>query len=143
MDFKHNVKWFVSLSNGETLYESKGNYCDIKGEPSPWLRLLKYTQENKLEITSCGLYTDDGKIFNLPSNGKNPKFKDFAEIEKPLDYLVCRKLARDIVMVGDRPQKTEISDWFTVAKAFYPTYTLEIWVDENNTNNCWTLVVKK
>ena len=32
MDFKHNVKWFVSLSNGETLYESKGNYCDIKGE---------------------------------------------------------------------------------------------------------------
>jgi hypothetical protein len=140
-DFKHNVKWQVSLSNGETFFEGKGNYQEIPHEKSPWQRLIKYIAENKLKITSIALYTDLGQSFNLPSSGKNPKFKAFLDAEKPIDYNMFRSLAREAHVVNMKAEKAKISDWFTTIEAIYSNYKLQLWVDEQNTKNCWVLVV--
>jgi hypothetical protein len=134
--FKHNVKWKISLSNGETFYEGKGKFKDISGLKSPFQRLLDYTLDTKTYITSLSLYTDDGKSFNLPSAGKRPQFKEFSNLEKPLDYNICRKITRKISRIG-----FETDEWFTVAEAIYPKYKLQLWVDEKNPKNCWVLTV--
>lgn len=171
-DLKHNVKWQVSLSNGETFFEGKGNYQEIAGEKSPWQRLLCYIANNKLKITSISLYTDFGQTFNLPSSGNNPKFGAFLDAEKPIDYNMFRSLAREARVINMKADKAKVSDWFTTIEAIYPSkiveangeikvtkkdgttkiipqkinikipgYKLQLWVDENNTKNCWVLVV--
>ncbi len=134
--FKHNVKWKISLSNGETFYEGKGKFKDISGLKSPFQRLLDYTLDTKTYITSLSLYTDSGQSFNLPSSGNRPRFNEFNNLSKPIDYNIFRKMAKNISKDG-----SEISDWFTVAEAIYPDYKLQLWVDEKNYKNCWTLVV--
>jgi hypothetical protein len=137
----HNVKWQVSLSNGETFFEEKGDFKTIPDIKSPWLRLMDYVVDNQVEITSLSLYTDNGMTFNLPSAGKNPKFKAFGEAKKPLDYLACRKMGQDFIRNGNKLEKTDKVDLFTVIIAYYENYQLQLWVDENNPRNCWTLVV--
>ena len=62
--------------------------------------------------------------------------------EKPFDYEMCRKLGRDIIKSDDGVKQTYSDDLFTVIVAYYDSYQLQLWVDENNTKNCWTLVVK-
>jgi hypothetical protein len=141
--YNHKVKFKVSLNNGETFYEGKGDYVEIAGQLSPWQRLLKYTVDNKVEITSLSLYTDSGQTFNLPSSGKNPKFKPFRDIQKPIDYDLKRYVARELDTTrinGDLTlDNIAVSEWFTVIEAIYPDYKLELWVDEFNIQNCWTL----
>ena len=132
----HNVLWQVSLSNGETIYEEKGNYKRIAGELSPWLKLEYYIDKNNLNITSLCLYTRSGQTFNLPSTSNNPKFNRFKHSRKPISYKVQRAIAHDISLTG----KPVVSDHFTIAIAEYETYTLEMWVDEKNTNNSWVLI---
>jgi hypothetical protein len=138
METSHKVGWFVSLSNGETKYEFKNEYVEIKGEASPWSRLLLYLAENDLEITSLGLYTEKGQRFNLPSLGKNPKFRAFDLAEKPKEYKAYRKLGFD---TGNGEMIEGTDDLFTIAEAVYQDYSLQIWVSERNTNNCWVLKV--
>lgn len=143
----HKVKFKVSLSNGQTFYEGKAPFNDIPGENSPWQRLIKYTVDNKCHITSLSLFTEypDGKTnqtFNLPSLGKNPKFREFSlKEDKPIDFQVSRKMAREADVVGNEVSNVAISEWYTIAEAIYPTYTLQLWVDELNPKNCWVLVV--
>lgn len=140
METSHNVKWQVSLSNGETFFEGKGDYQDIPDQKSPWQRLQAYLTEKDVTITSLSLYTDDGRTFNMPSAGKNPKFKEFAETEAPIKYEMFRKLGRDIVFGGTSKTSDKVDDLFTVAVAHYPNKQLQLWVDENNPRNCWALV---
>lgn len=142
----HKVKFKVSLSNGETFYEGKGYFKEFEGEKSPWQKLIQYTIENRLEITSLSLYTDGGKTFNLPSAGKNPKFKHFNDIPNPIDYNIMRSIAREVkVSSKDKgfvlEREVEISEWFTIAEAIYSDYKLQLWVDELNNKNCWVLCV--
>jgi len=141
MDSKNNVTWQVSLSNGETFFEGKGQFEEIAGIDSSWQRLIKYIAVNKLSITSLSLVTEDGRTFNLPSAGKNPKFKPFVDAEKPLDYELHRTISREHTVVNNQITKTENVDWFTYIEAIYPNYKLQLWVDENNTRNSWVLVV--
>ena len=55
-EFKHKIQWTASLSNGETLFEGKGEYKDIQdGRKSPMQRLFKYVADYGLSITSFGL----------------------------------------------------------------------------------------
>jgi len=146
--FNHKVKFQVSLSNGETFYEGKGEYQDFQdGRPSPWNRLLRYIVDNGLDITSISLYTDDGQRFNLPTSGHNPKFREFDEAEKPIDYNFGRKMAREADAVRDGRQVKltsdwETSDWYTFIEAIYTDYRMQLWVDENNPKICWTLLKK-
>ena len=132
---KTNVKWFASLSDGQTIFEDKGDYKIIKGELSPWQRLLKHL-ETGVKITSLSLYTDDGRRFNLPSLGKNPNFKVFQEAEMPESYNFFRKAGADIL--GGKAQKYEI---FVVAEAIYKNNKLQFWVSEDNNNNAWTVLI--
>jgi hypothetical protein len=136
METKHRVKWQVGLSNGETFYEDKGIFIEVKDELSPWNKLLEYISHKNLTITSLSLYTDSGQHFNLPSKGKNPKFREFDRLEKPTGFRVFRKIGQEMVY-GEK--KMVMSDWFTVAEAQYEKCKLQIWVDEQNPKNCYTL----
>lgn len=141
VDSKHNVCWQAALSNGAVFYEDRGDFKWLPGELSPWQRLLAKLEEEKAEITALSLFTRDGRTFNLPSSGKNPKFSDFAIAEKPIGYSVGRRLPREMKVVDHvlgEPKPT--GELFTIAFAYYPSYTLEIWVDENNTKNSWVLI---
>lgn len=132
----HNVKWRVSLSNGETYYEGKGLFIEELGELSPWNKLLQYLKEKEVTITSLGLYTNDGKTFNLHSSGNNPKFNIFSKEDLPISYKMYRKLGIDLQGGSD-------NSLFTVAIAEYVDYELQLWVNDKNHSHCWTLLVKK
>lgn len=140
MTMEHNVKWQVSLNNGETLYEGKGNFIEVEGELSPWNKMLEYLQANNLEITSLSLYTDSGQRWNLPSKGGNPKFRAFDMAQKPF------KLQLERVQGMDWDDQNN-PDIYTTINAFYDyegvIYKLSVWVDEKNTNNTWTLFTKQ
>jgi hypothetical protein len=140
MTMEHNVKWQVSLNNGETLYEGKGNFVEIEGELSPWNKMIQYITENNLEITSLSLYTNSGQRWNLPSKGGNPKFRAFDIAQKPF------KLQLERVQGMDWDDQNN-PDIYTTINAFYDyegvIYKLSIWVDEKNTNNTWTLFTKQ
>lgn len=143
----HKVKFKVSLSNGQTFYEGKTPFEEISGQKSPWQRLIQYTVDNKCDITSLSLYTDDGKTFNLPSNGKNPRFREFAnQKEKPIDFDVRRAIAyeQNVIRQDNKVIPTSdkrLADFYTIAVAIYPSYSLQLWVDEQDPRNCWVLVV--
>ena len=131
------IRWSVSLSNGETLYEEKGEYTTLQGQLSPWQKLLKYIQEKGLKITSLSLYTERGQRFNLPSAGKNPKFKEFTDAEKPISYRMFRKAGLDI-----NNNKVESEERFTVIETTYSNNKkLQIWVSEQNPDISWSVLI--
>lgn len=139
------ARWKASLSNGETFYEGKGKFEVIPKELSPWLRLLWYIEEenvkneleNPLEITSLGIYTDDGRNFNLPSAGKSPKFSAFAIKEKPDSFNMFKTSAYTIVISGNQKKHEEN---FIVVEAIYRTGKLQMWVSDDSLN-CWCLFI--
>lgn len=118
------VKFKVSLSNGETFYEGKGDYKVIPGERSPLGRLLDYIDRNELDITSLSLFADNGQEWHLPSRGKNPKFQAFDRATKPVDYTIYRVMGADVL--GDNKR-----DWYTVIEAdFGVGRTIQLWVND-------------
>lgn len=141
---RHNVKWQVSLSNGETIFEDKGSFLDIEGQPSPWQRLLLHLAETGARITSLSLYHDDGRRWNLPSSGNRPKFQAFDQAEKPMGFACFRKVGFDVINTTEtvevNPSK---QDWFTVAQAEFSDGFLEIWVNERDPKHTWTLFLRK
>jgi len=142
----HTVKFQISLSNGETFFEGKGPFKEIPGEKSPWQKLIDYLVENKVEITSLALYTDEGRRFTLPHAGKNPKFAPQikGDFVLPIDFHLFRYIEQDLKVTPTG----EITDrrtaaLFTVAEAIYPDYKIQLWVDEHDHNNCRVLIVEK
>lgn len=130
----HEVHFIAGLSSGETITEGNGNFQIIKGALSPWQRLLRYCEETGAHITSLSLATADGKRWNLPSAGKNPKFKAFADAPKPITYRFFRKMGGD-VMTG----RVTNEERYAVAEAHYQNgTTLQVWVDKQ-TQNAWSL----
>lgn len=137
MDYK--VKWTVSLNNGETHYEGKGLFLEVAGELSAWNKLQNYLSENNLTITSLALYTDEGRRWNLPSSGKNPKFRAFDMAEKPFKYTMERKVGLDWDDKQNSDIYTTINSWFDIEGSIYK---FTIWVDDRNPNNTWSVVNK-
>jgi len=139
----HKVKWQVSLSNGETFQEGRGMFEQIEGELSPWNKLLKYVEEVRAPITSLSLYTDDGRTFNLHSIGKNPKFASFDIGQKPYKLALERKFAADMAVEGGNAEResnfTTIAAWYSL-EPIQKCIKLAIWVDEDNPDNCWSLL---
>lgn len=144
----HQVGFYAGLSNGETIYEGKGDWIDYQdGRSSPWQRLQTYLAENKVEIRSFGLYVFDAgeqypRTFNLPSLRANPeKIRPNHAIAfnapRPFDYHFFRGLTRKQGSSGEM----EPESLYTVAEAIYQGAKMQIWVDEANTKNCWTLLV--
>lgn len=143
------VCFIASLSNGETYTEGKGDYAWLPGLKSPWNRLVRYSAENKLTITSISLFTPGGATYTLPPAGGKPRFKAFTELtpeEKPIDFEVKRFIARNID-VGVANKKAEVKNWaveefYTIAEAIYKDHVLQIWVDEINNRHSWTVYKK-
>lgn len=127
------TRWTVGLSNGENHSEGVVPFYPNPGQKSPWLRLIDYLNTENLTITSLAIVSGD-RTFNLPSAGNNPKFRAFYDIKKPISFNFFR-------MIGSEGGK--LTDRFSVAEAVYPNCKLQLWVDENNPNNCWVLVVPK
>jgi hypothetical protein len=134
---EQKVKWTVSLNNGETLYENKGLFTNVLGELSAWNKLQNYINENNLTITSLSLMTDAGQRWNLPSMGKNPKFKAFDTAVKPYKYVLERK-------VGVDWDDKDNLDTFTTISAYLKIegndYKQTIWVQDNNPQVTWVIV---
>lgn len=122
------IKFVCGLSDGENLTEGKGILERIPNEDSPWWKLQKHIKENRLEITSFGLWAGD-KHFNLPS--RNPKFGG----ESPIGYNCFRRVESDMVSGGN-------TEWYICAEAIYPAYKIQLWIDENDHNKSWVNVVK-
>ena len=132
------VRWIASLSNGETLYEERGNFKTIEGELSPWQRLLLYINENELKITSIALTYDEKTRYNLISLSANPKFHAFSNAKKPEGFNFFRKLGGDVI---DGKIDRVTADNFSVIEAIYKDgRKIQLWVDDNN-GNSWTLMV--
>jgi len=130
----HNVIFLVSLSNGETLYEGRGILAEIPGGKSAWALLTDYLISKKLEITSMSLSAPHGRRFNLPSAGNKPNFPWFKDIERPLDFNCFRAMTD-----SHRGGETQ-TFLYSVIEAIYPKYRLQMWVDDNNPDNCWSVV---
>ena len=131
---QNNVKWQVSLSNGETFFEGKNEYTKVAGELSPWNKLLAYISANNLTITSISLYTDKGKTFNIPSTGRSPKFHAFSEAKKPVSLNFFRKAAKDAMGDSD-------FEHYAVIEATFEDCKLQLWVSEEDGANCWVMVI--
>jgi len=135
----HNVKWQVSLSNGETFFEGKSQFADVDGELSPWQKLMKYIDANSLSITSLSLFSGN-RNYNIPPMGENPKFNPVIGgqvSQKPFDFNMFRYAEGDIDSSGSvTPDKL-----YTVAEAFFNGFKVQLWVDENNVDNCWVRIV--
>jgi len=127
--------WQAGLSNGETFTENKGRFITEPGKITPWLQLLAYIKQENLTITSLYL-TDGTRTFNLPSAGKNPKFTAFANAEKPQGFNCWQPIATDL-KPGAQMEK------YHMIEAYYQYFALQLWVDYNNTNNSWVLVVPR
>lgn len=129
---QHKVLWTVGLSNGQNLYEEKGNFKTITGELSPWQRLKRYIVENGVSITSFSLYTNDGKRWTLPSAGKNPRFRQLDNVPQPVEYNFFRKWANDT--------KTGDERWGVIEASYEGGETLQIWVDDDKQVS-WSMFV--
>lgn len=132
----HNVKFKISLSNGETLYEGKGILAEIHNEPSPLQKLFNYISSKKVYITSLTLQAK-GREYSLPSAGNNPRFKAFADARRPLYYKMYRKLATDVLGGNEG-----VRDLYTVGEAVYRNYSLQLWVNEDYPHQAYTLILE-
>lgn len=117
-------RWVAGLSNGETLKENEGK-CYADQNLSSWARLQQYIKENNLAITSFGLWVGD-RHFNLPSN--KPKFGGVA----PLSYDCHRTWEGNM---GEHGME------YIRAEAKYVGFTIQLFVDLNDTNKSWINVI--
>lgn len=137
----HKALFKVSLSNGETLFEGKGDYQEIEGQPSPWLRLLLHLRDTGAYITSLSIYAE-GRRYNLPPMGKGgPRFTAFDQCPRPVGFAFFRKLGQDM---NAEKENVGAEDIFAIAQAQMQDGTfLEIWVSNDNPDHTWTLSAPK
>lgn len=137
MQTTHKVLFILGLSNGETITEEKGDYVTIPGELSPWRRASAYIRRSGVSITSLSLYTPDGKRWNLPSMGKNPKFHAFHAAEKPVGFNFFRQIGAE---VDKETGALSDQEQYAIIEAQYHDGTkLQVWV-HNETHASWTLI---
>ena len=130
--------FIASLSNGQTIYEGKGDFAQKVGELSPWQRLLSYVAEESLTITSLSITTPDGRRYNLPSASNSPKFHAFQNAPKPHEIDFSRRMAGNVMDNG----KIEDEEHYAVLEARYEDgKKVQLWVAEAEPHHCWTLIV--
>ena len=128
---KSNIQFVCGLSNGESLVEGKGILSQIKGEDSPWNKLQNYLKERDLKITSLNLWVGD-RHYNLPS--VNPKFGGLI----PESFNCYRKYSSDMG-AGNK----NIVEHYICAEAIYPAYTVQLWINEQDTNKSWVNIISQ
>ncbi len=131
---KTKVKFIVGLSNGETLMEGKGILSEIEGEDSAWHKLMKYIQENGLEITSMSLQTKSdigNRHYHLPN--EKGKFGGLV----PISFNCFRKV------ISEEGFGESLSEFYTCAEATYENFKVQLYVSERDCDKCWVNIVKK
>jgi hypothetical protein len=143
----HKVKWKAVLNNGVIAIEGEGDYCE-NNDISPWQRLEKFVIDNNLEIVDVSLFTANGQTFCLPTHQNRPRVKAFERKEQNASYVVLRTIAREADVTRDNNNynvsKDVLVEHYTILRVYYidngHNYTAEVWVNEQNTNNCWFLI---
>lgn len=147
-----NVKayWLASLSDGSTVIENKGDYQEIEGELSPYLRLRRNCVINKLHITTIRIQVkiDDLPVrtFNLPSLSPKAKWIN----KKPLlpigfDYFrtVEQDMTTDPTEEGLNITATPNGyKRYIEIHAYYDDFKLVTIVDEDEGNESWSLIIQ-
>lgn len=126
------VLWHVVLSNGAIMHEGMDDYAYIDAEKSPWQKLQEYIKKNDLTINSLYLSTITGKFHYLNTAGSAPNFAPFRSVKQPLEYTMRRYFARTM--------NSSEEELYTVAIAKYETYELQLWVNDKNPRESWSLV---
>lgn len=126
------TSWQVFLSNGEIAIEGHGKFEYIEAALSPYQRLLKYIEENKLTIQGMSIKTPLGNII-LPS--VSPKFGG----EIPISFKHRRKVIRDFEFKHSG-KKTDFV--YNMIEATYSEYKLQLYVSENGDFNSWISLIK-
>lgn len=122
-------------------YEGKGAFAEVANQLSPWQNLMRHIDDEGVTITSLSLFTDAGQTFNLPAAGRNPKFRIFEAGEVPIDYNAFHALAHEAGRNKTTGEMERSTDFFAVAEAIYSDRRLQVWVDERNPRNCWSVIV--
>jgi len=138
-------RWLASLSDGSVAIEGKLPFEEIPDEPSPWQRLLLHLAKNKLEITGLRIQIEkEGepvRTFNLPS--KSPKQK-WAELKPliPVGFNYFRRVQRSMEPIESNFGNLRLGKeyHFIEIHAIYKDFTLVLIVDENEGNECWTIL---
>ena len=136
----HKITWKALLSDGNIYYENKGIFEESLEKPSSWQQMEKYIIDNGLSIVAISLITDTGFEINTPKMTGEPDLKSYKKGDAPIDFLVKRSLARDLNITGslkDLRTKIENVGFYTILVTYYKGYTIELWVDENDTKKCW------
>lgn len=135
----YRVCWRVGLSDGTNATEGKEQFEVREGELSPWRRLLAVCEERGVTITSLALVADGGKtVWSVPSAGKAPKFRAFAEAEKPVSYRFFRKMGADVIGEGEDAHLDRAETYAVIEAGYASGARLQLWVDEH-TLSAWCL----
>lgn len=139
MEYNHNVRWKVTLNNNHVHTEGDGFFVERISGPSPFQKLKKLLQEKELTIKTLALFSADGREWILPSQDVShmPHFEPFRTSSRPIEYLVKRFVGKN--MNNDKPVNN-MNDLYTVGVAVYSDYELQLWVNENNTKETFTIV---
>lgn len=119
-------RWVVSLSDGSSATEGRGEFKNIKDEPSAWQKLLSHLQENNLKITALRLEVL-GRRYHLPSLN-TAKHKFLSKVPKEIYYR--RKVTNDVFVTDLNLIKKDNYERFIGAIADYGDFLVKLWVNE-------------
>lgn len=140
------ARWLASLSDGTTAIEGKPPFEEIPGEPSPWQKLSLHLARNGLEITGLRIQVErEGepvRTFNLPS--KSPKQR-WASLKPllPSGFNYFRRVEQFMEPTPDGKLQLAQGRRFIEIHARYPDFDLVLIVDEDEGNECWTMVLPR
>ena len=134
------TKWLAALSDGTTVVEGQGAFAVVKGEPSPWQKLLRYQDEHGVHITGMRVqvsrFGEPTFTLNLPSFNTTPKGNHEKWVtlrpSDPETYSYRRWITCSLTTKEDR-HHIEI-------RAHYADFAVSLFVDEDEGNESWVVV---
>lgn len=133
-------KWLAALSDGTTAVEGKDAFAAVKGELSPWQKLLRYQDEHGVHITGMRVQIskpgEATRTYNLPSFNKTPKGNHEKWVtlypRDPGTYSYRRWVTCSLTAEEDR-HHIEI-------RAEYADFAVSLFVDEDEGNESWVVI---
>lgn len=135
------IRWLASLSDGSTAIEGEPPFHSVRGELSPWGKLLKHIEESGHKITGMRVQIErDGlptMTINLPSlrtDGRSGRHERYTHITPrlPIRFEQGRRIE------GTVGGAVDWSHLFIAA--VYEDYEVIIFVDEKDGNEAWIVV---
>jgi hypothetical protein len=134
------TKWLASLSDGTLAIEGVEPFADVAGELSPWQKLLAYLEPHTVYITGMRVQVfKDGeatRTYNLPSFNKTPEgnHQKWTKL-RPFDphYYTYRRWVTCSSTTEKDHHQIEV-------RAHYVGYSVSLFVDEDEGNECWVVV---